>query len=67
MLAVMGRKKKEPDRHVQRRITLRLPDSLAEQLDKLVQYKASEANHEIRNAIRRFLETEGYWPPPAKD
>ena len=60
MLAVMGRKK---DQHLQRRITLRLPPELMECLEAFVKYRASEVNHEIRNAIRRMLETEGYWPP----
>jgi hypothetical protein len=63
LIKTMGRKKKS-DAHLQRRITLRLPAPLMEQLDALVKSRASELNHEIRNAIRRCLEAEGFWPPP---
>ena len=65
ILIHMGRKK--TDRHTQKRVTLRLPDQLMTQLEALVKYRASEVNHEIRCAIRRYLENEGYWPPPVEN
>jgi hypothetical protein len=43
---------------------MRLHWQLRQQLDKLVERNASTLTGEITIAIRKYLQSEGLWPPP---
>lgn len=50
------------DRHKPSRMT-RVRESLAKQLDILVERRASDFTEQVNQAIRLMLEQEGLWPP----
>lgn len=55
-------KPKQNDRHKPRRM-VGIKESLAEQLDKLVERNASGFTTEVNRAVRELLAREGFWPP----
>lgn len=60
-MAVMA--KKATDKHLNKPFQLRMHRQLREQLELLSESKLSDLSQEIREAIRKHLEQEGYWPP----
>jgi len=64
MLLVMGKKKQNSDRHLHPQIGLRLPARICQALDSYVESIDSRRTTEIIIAIREYLESKGYWPPP---
>jgi hypothetical protein len=51
-----------PDRHKPAGF-IRLPLSMIEQLDKLVEANATDRSEEVRNAVREYLKARDLWPP----
>ena len=41
-----------------------IPESLAKQIDILVERNQSDFTEEVRNAVREYLEKRGLWPIP---
>jgi hypothetical protein len=48
-------------------VQLWLHDTLARQLEKLVDRNGSDQSEELRTALRKHLANEGLWPPPPPD
>jgi hypothetical protein len=58
-------RKGKRNRHRHPPYQVHLPTSLREQLEKLCTRNATKVSEEVRTAIRRHLEANGLWPPPA--
>jgi predicted DNA-binding protein len=63
-MSVMAKKK--PDRHTGSPFMFRMRQDMRDQLDKLAGRNATTVTAEITFAIRRHLENNDLWPPPAK-
>lgn len=54
------------DRHKKVQTQLRLHPLIRQQLDKLVEQRASTLAEEITEAVRKHLADNGLWPPEAE-
>jgi hypothetical protein len=60
-------KKRSLDRHANKKpVQLRLHPALREQLERLCDRNLSTLTAEVTTALRKHLESEGFWPPPAR-